>query len=73
MTNSFNLENNISQFSNYADQIRLISKSFFEGNIDEDKLLGALEGVAILIELHENKTFDSFKRSFKLDEYSNRL
>lgn len=67
---SFDLESDILQFSNYAEQARLICRGFTEGSLDNDSLINALEGLAVLIELHEGKTFDSFKKVLKLDEYS---
>lgn len=70
MADEFDLENNINQFGIFAEQIRLISRSFLNGQLNEDNLTNALEGLAVLIELHENKTFDSFKSALKLDEYS---
>lgn len=69
MKDRFELEQDIVQFASFADQLRLISDSFLEGKLDDDKIANALEGVAILIELHQEKTFDSFKQSFNLDEY----
>lgn len=72
MKDRFELEQDIMQFSNFADQLRLISDSFLEGKLDEDKMANAIEGVAILIELHQEKTFDSFRQSLKLDQYYDR-
>lgn len=66
----FNLEADITQFSTIADQIRMISSAYSNRQLSEDKLLDSLEGVAILIELHQDKTFDSYKKCFSLDEYS---
>ena len=69
MKDRFDLETDILQFSNFSDQIRLVCYSYFNGKLDEDKMADALEGIAVLIELHQDKTFDSFKQIFKLDEY----
>ena len=71
---TFDLEMNILQFGNYADQIRLICRAFLNETEEDilyrqEKLVNALEGLAVLIELQENKTFESYKKTFKLDEY----
>jgi hypothetical protein len=72
MKDRSDLELDILNFANFSDQIRLVCEYFMEGKIDEDKLISSLEGIAILIELQQDKTFDSFKQTFKLDEYSSR-
>jgi hypothetical protein len=66
----FDLEQDILNFSNFSDQLRLVCDSFLEGKLDDDKMTNALEGIAVLIELHQEKTFDSFKQSFNLDNYN---
>jgi len=67
---SFNLESDITNFYNFSDQLRLICSSYLNEKLDEDKLVNALEGIAILIEAHTDKTFDSFKKTLFLDEYN---
>lgn len=69
MKDTADLEQDILSFSNFSDQIRLICDHFLERKIDEDKLISGLEGIAILIELQQDKTFDTFKQIFKLDEH----
>lgn len=65
----FELESEILQFSNFSDQLRLISSAYVEGNLDDDRLINSLEGLAVLIELYQEKLFNSYKKCFALDEY----
>jgi hypothetical protein len=73
MKDRFELETNISQFLNFSDQVRLVNNYIYEDKLNKDQIFNALEGIAVLIELHQEKTFDSFKQAFKLDEYNKRV
>jgi hypothetical protein len=65
----FKLEEQILNTSNFSDQIRLISKNVSDYQLDNDQIVNVLEGLAILIELHTNDLFTTFKQAFNLDEY----
>lgn len=65
----FDLESDITGFYNFSDQLRLICSSYLDDKLDEDRLVNALEGIAVLIDLHADKTFDSFKQILYLDNY----
>ena len=65
----FDLENKINQTALFADQLRSIAGSVLEKDMSEDRLSNVLEGLAVLIELHTNETFEAFKQAFKLDNY----
>ena len=65
----FELENKINQTANFADQIRSVSNAVMEQRMDEDRLANVLEGLAVLIELHTEETFEVFKQVFGLDNY----
>lgn len=69
----FELENKINQTTNFADQLRSIAGAVLENNMNEDRLANVLEGLAILIELHTDETFEVFKQTFRLDNYSENL
>jgi hypothetical protein len=69
----FELENKINQTTNFADQLRSIAGAVLENNMSEDRLANVLEGLAILIELHTDETFEVFKQAFRLDNYSENL
>jgi hypothetical protein len=65
----FDLENKINQTAIFAHHLRSIASSVLEKNMDEDRLSNVLEGLAVLIELHINETFETFKQAFQLDNY----
>jgi hypothetical protein len=69
----FELENKITQTANFAGQLRSIANAVLENNMDEDRLANVLEGLAILIDLHTDETFEVFKQTFRLDGYSENL
>jgi hypothetical protein len=70
MKNRTDLEIDIVNFSLFSDQVRLVARGISEGKLDNDGILNSLEGIAVLIELHQDKTFDTFKQTFNLDEYN---
>lgn len=65
----FELENKINQTANFAGQLRSIANAVLEDNMDEDRLANVLEGLAVLIELHTDETFEVFKQVLRLDQY----
>jgi hypothetical protein len=69
----FELENKITQTANFADQLRSVSRAVLENNMSQDRLANVLEGLAVLIELHTDETFEVFKQTFRLDGYSENL
>ena len=73
MKDRFDLEQEVLRTTNYADDLRTISANilndYIEGVTDVDKYANAIEGVAILIEMHSNKMFDTMSQCFKLDNY----
>lgn len=69
----FELENKINQTTHFADQLRSIAGAVLENNMSEDRLANVLEGLAILIELHTDETFEVFKQAFRLDNYNENL
>ena len=79
MKDRFDLENEIMRTTNYADDLRTITESMINDSLDAlddmdvDKYINAIEGVASLIEMHSNKMFDTMSQCFKLDAYRNTL
>lgn len=73
MKNRFDLEDEILRTSHYADDLRTIAANMINdsigGNVDVDKYCNAIEGVAVLIEMHSDKMFDTMQQCFKLDHY----
>jgi len=66
----FDLENKIIKTSIFADHLRDLSSSILEHDLTTDEIVGAIEGLAILIEAHERALFDTFIQVFQLDGYS---
>lgn len=69
MKDRFDLENKINKTSIFADHLRDLSSSIIEHDLSKDEISNALEGLAILIESHEQNLFDTFVQIFKLDKY----
>lgn len=65
----FDLETKINQTALFADQLRSVANAVLENKMNNDKLANVLEGLAILIELHSDDTFEAFTQAFKLDHY----
>lgn len=71
MKDRFDLENEITRTHVFADQLRLISYGVLEKTSSTDEIANALEGLAVLIDLHASQLFDTFCQSHNLDQYSN--
>jgi hypothetical protein len=69
----FDLENKINQTALFADQLRSVTNAVLENKMSHDRLANVLEGLAVLIELHTDDTFEAFKQSFRLDDYNESL
>lgn len=65
----FDLENKINQTALFADQLRSVANSVLEDKMNNDRLANVLEGLAVLIELHTDDTFEAFAKALKLDNY----
>jgi hypothetical protein len=63
----FHLEDKIIKTSIFADHLRDLAKNIMDQESDTDEIINALEGIAILIELHERSLFNCFCEVFKLD------
>jgi hypothetical protein len=70
MSDRFALETEILNFSNVADDIDNICEAVLERDMHTDDIANALIGLSTLLRLRVEKTFDTFKAAFKLDEYS---
>lgn len=70
MSDRFELETAILNFGNLADDIDNICEAVLEETINTDDLANALIGLSTLLRLRVDKTFDTFKATLQLDEYS---
>jgi hypothetical protein len=71
MKDRFNLEEEISQLYNFAEQLGSLSEGILEHNLTNDETVNALEGLKVLLSVHANKLSDTMSQCFKLDQYSN--
>ena len=73
MKDRFDLEQEILQIKSYADNIRMTSNRMIDDDqnksIDIDFYWNALNGIAVLLDLHSDVMFDTMQQCFKLDSY----
>lgn len=69
MADRFQLETDITNLHNIADDIDLVVEAILERDMDTDDVANALLGISTLARLRVDKAFDSFKAAFKLDEH----
>lgn len=70
MKDRFDLENEISQTSMFAKHLRDLRHGILESQLTKDETVNAIEGLAVLIEVHERVLFDTFVQTLKLDKYN---
>ena len=71
--NRFDLEQKILETHDFVDRLNDISYGVLETEMTNDEIADSIHGLAILLKLHTEKTFDLYKRTFKLDEYNDDL
>jgi hypothetical protein len=71
MKDRFDLENEIAQLHNFADNLGTVCEGILEHNLDNDEIVNALEGLRVLLNLHANKLHDTMTQCFNLDQYKN--
>lgn len=69
MKDRFNLEEEIGQLHNFADQLSSLSEGILEHELTDDETVNALEGLKVLLTIHANKLQDTMSQCFKLDQY----
>lgn len=69
----YDLESKITQIHNYVDILNDISYGILEAGLTPDETVNAIEGLAVMLKLHADKTFDVYKKAYRLDEYKNIL
>jgi hypothetical protein len=73
MKDRFELENDIISTHNFSSHIRDLSNAMLEETIDTDEVSNALEGIAVLIDLHAQKMYDTMCEVFCLNEWSDHV
>ena len=69
MADRFDLESKITDTYNFITHINDLSDSVVNGNLSEDEISNALNGLAILLKCHSDKLFEVFTQALKLDGY----
>jgi hypothetical protein len=69
MADRFELETNITNLHNIADDLDLLLEGILERDMDTDDIANAVLGIATMARLRVDKAFDTFKAAFKLDEH----
>lgn len=69
MKDRLNLEEEISQLHNFADQLGTLSEGILEHNLSQDEVSNGLEGLKVLLTIHAYKLHDTMTQCFKLDDY----
>jgi hypothetical protein len=72
MADRFDLESKITDTYNFVTHINDLSDSVLNGNLSEDEISNALNGLAILLKCHSDKLFEVFTQALKLDGYNER-
>ena len=77
MKDRFDLEQEILQVKGYADNIRMTAERMidddYDSNANIDFYWNALNGIAVLLDMHSDVMFDTMQQCFKLDSYKNSL
>jgi hypothetical protein len=68
----FTLESKITDTYNFVTHINDLSDSVLNGNLSQDEISNALNGLAILLKCHSDKLFEVFSQALKLDGYNER-
>ena len=69
----YDLEQKILETHDFVDRLNDISYGVLETEMTKDEIADSIHGLAVLLKLHAEKTFDLYKRAFNLDEYRDDL
>ena len=77
MKDRFDLEQEILQIKSYADNIRMTAERMINDDQNEsiniDFYWNALNGIAVLLDMHSDVMFDTMQQCFQLDSYKDSL
>lgn len=73
MKDRFDLENEITTTHNFASSLRDLSNAIIDESIGIDELANALEGIAVLIDVHAQKMYDTMCEILGLNEWSDHV
>jgi hypothetical protein len=69
MSDRFELETDITNLHNIVADLELLAEAVLEERTDTDEVANALIGIAVCTKLRIDRLFETFKATFKLDEY----
>lgn len=69
MKDRFDLETEIGNIHNFADQLGTLSEGILEHELSNDEIVNVIEGMRIMINLHAQKLHDTMSQCFGLDQY----
>lgn len=70
MKDRFELENEIASTHNFGSHLRDLANAVIDESIGVDELANALEGIAVLIDVHAQKMYDTMCEVLDLNEWS---
>lgn len=70
MADRFELENDILSLTSVADDLDVLAQAIMEHDPSEDDILNVIMGLSGVLRMKVDKTFDTFKAAFNLDEYN---
>jgi hypothetical protein len=69
MKDRFDLEHEINFLYNFGENLKTLNEGVVEQSLSNDEIANAIEGIRILLDLHNHKLFDTMSQCFKLDNY----
>lgn len=73
MKDRLDLEEDVLSFYNFAENVDTVANYLMESEgVDSDlcdKVVNALNGISALMKIQTDKTFDTLRQCFRLDEY----
>ena len=73
MKDRFELETEILSIHSFAENLRDLSNALCEEQITSDELGLALDGVAVLIDIHAAKLYDTMCQTLKLNQWGDNV
>lgn len=70
MVDRFDLESKITDTYNFINHLNDLSESVSNGSLNDDAIVNALNGLAVVLKCHTDKLFEIFSQTFKLDSYN---
>lgn len=70
MKDRFDIENEIMSIYSFSTNLRDISNAILEEELTVDETANVLEGVAVLLDIHAKKMYDTMCEAFSLNEWN---